>query len=76
MEEMLKRHEIQVPRKAEHPQGEVAKLAGVSESAVRRVERELFVITVDDAAERQRRRIGRKVVASRQSSAHVYTAFR
>jgi len=63
MEDMLKRHEIQVLRKAGHPQDEVAKLAGVSESTVRRVEREKFVTTVDDAAERQRRRIGRPTKA-------------
>jgi transposase len=63
MEDMLKRHEIQVLRKAGHPQGEVAKLAGVSASTVRRVEREAFVTTVDDAAERQRRRIGRPTKA-------------
>src|SRR5437870_5322509 len=63
MEDMLKRHEIQVLRKAGHPQDEVAKLAGVSESTVRRVERESFVTTVDDATERQRRRIGRPTKA-------------
>jgi transposase len=63
MEDMLKRHEIQVLRKAGHPQAEVAKLAGISESTVRRVEREPFVITVDDTAERQRRRIGRPTKA-------------
>jgi len=49
MEDMLKRHEVQVLRKAGHPQDEVAKLAGVSKSTVRRVEREPFVTTVDDA---------------------------
>jgi transposase len=63
MEDMLKRHEIQVLRKAGHAQSEVAKLAGVSASTVRRVEREPFVATVDDAAERQRRRIGRPTKA-------------
>ena len=37
---MLKRHEIQVLRRAGHAQIDVAKLAGVSLGSVRRVERE------------------------------------
>jgi transposase len=56
---MLKRHEIQVLRKAGHDQAEVARLAGVSEQTVRRVEREAEVAHVDDAGERRRRKIGR-----------------
>lgn len=56
---MLKRHEIQVLRRAGHGQSEVAQLAGVSENTVRRVEREAPVTTVDDEAERCRRAIGR-----------------
>ena len=56
---MLKRHEIQVLRKAGHAQAEVAALTGVSEREVRRVEGEPPVERVDDRAERQRRGIGR-----------------
>lgn len=56
---MLKRHEIQVLRRAGHTQADVAALAGVSEREVRRVEREPPVERVDDGAERQRRGIGR-----------------
>jgi len=59
MQGMLKRHEIQVLRRAGHGQAEVARLAGVSEDTIRRVEREGPVAHVDDAAERQRRKIGR-----------------
>ncbi len=63
MEDMMKRHEIQVLRKAGHAQGEIAALAGVSESTVRRVEREAAVASADDAAERRQRRIGRPTKA-------------
>jgi transposase len=56
---MLKRHEIQVLRKAGHTQADVAERAEVSESAVRRVEREPTVGEVDEEAARQRRHIGR-----------------
>ena len=59
MIKMLKRHEIQVLRKAGHTQADVADRTEVSESAVRRVERESTVGDVDDGAARQRRRIGR-----------------
>jgi len=56
---MLKRHEIQVLRRAGHAQEEVARLAGVSDREVRRVEKEPPVDHVDDALERERRGIGR-----------------
>ena len=59
MIDMLKRHEIQVLRRAGHPQTEVAQLAGVSLGSVRRVEREAAVTHVDTPAERDRRAIGR-----------------
>lgn len=59
MQGMLKRHEIQVLRRAGHGQAEVAKLAKVSEDTVRRVEREAPIRSADDAAERRRRAIGR-----------------
>lgn len=56
---MLKRHAIQVLREAGHTQTEVAKQLGVSERSVRTIESEPAVATVDDTAERRRRRIGR-----------------
>ncbi len=62
---MLKRHEIQVLRRAGHDQAEVAELASVSERTVRTVEREPTVAHVDDAAERRRRKIGRPAKAER-----------
>ena len=63
MIDMLKRHEIQVLRRAGHPQTEVAQLAGVSLGSVRRVEREAAVTHVDTPAERDRRAIGRPAKA-------------
>jgi transposase len=59
MIDMLKRHEIQVLRRAGHSQVEAAELAGVSIRSVRRVEAEEGVSHVDNAAERDRRGIGR-----------------
>jgi transposase len=63
MLDMLKRHEIQVLRGAGHNQAEVARLAGVSERSVRRVEAEPAVTGSDTAAERTRREIGRPAKA-------------
>jgi len=60
---MLKRHEIQVLRRAGHAQVEVAKLAGVSLGSVRRVGREPEVTQIDDTRERERRDIGRPAKA-------------
>ena len=59
MIDMLKRHEIQVLRRAGHSQEETGLLAGVSVRSVRRVEDETAVRTVDNALERGRRKIGR-----------------
>jgi len=59
MIDMLKRHEIQVLRRAGHTLEDVAKLAGVSPSSVQRVEAEAPVVTLDPLGERTRRRIGR-----------------
>jgi transposase len=59
MIDMLKRHEIQVLRRAGHSQEEAADLAGVSVRSVRRVEAEDGVSDADNQAERSRRRIGR-----------------
>src|SRR5215831_15446043 len=55
---MLKRHEIEVLLKG-HAKIEVASLAGVSLSSVKRIAEEAPVVHVDDAAERVKRRIGR-----------------
>lgn len=59
MLDMLKRHEIQVLRRAGHNASEVASLAGVSRRSVRRVEAEVAVNHVDTAAELARRGVGR-----------------
>ncbi|MGH9651191.1 MAG: IS21 family transposase, partial [Terriglobales bacterium] len=56
---MLKRHEIQVLRRAGHTLQEVVKLAGVSQSSVQRVGVEAPVMTLDTAGEKAQRRIGR-----------------
>jgi len=58
MLDMMKRHEIQVLRRAGHSQLEVAKLAGTSERTVRRVEDEPAVRSVEPD-ETRRRGIGR-----------------
>jgi Homeodomain-like domain len=59
MIEMLKRHEIQVLRRAGHTWKEIAALSGVSGRTVRRVAAEAPVTAVDNAAERVRRQVGR-----------------
>ncbi len=56
---MVRRHEIQVLRRAGHEQAEVAKLVGVSKRTVERVDAEKAVDDFDTAAEREKRRIGR-----------------
>src|SRR2546422_11758060 len=56
---MLKRHEVEILLKAGHPKTEVARLAGVSLCSVKRIAEEAPVVHVDDAAEREKRRIGR-----------------
>jgi transposase len=56
---MMKRHEIQVLLKAGLPQAEVARLAGVSRRTVQRIQDEPAIASVDDEAERERRRMGR-----------------
>ncbi len=68
MIDMLKRHEVQVLRRAGHTWAEVAGLSGVSIGTARRVAAEDAVATVDNAAERIRRQIGRpsKAEASRE----------
>ena len=63
MIDMLKRHAIQVLRAAGHGQSEIATLTDVSIRSVRRVEAEADVSHIDDAGERDRRRIGRPSIA-------------
>ncbi len=63
MIDMLKRHAIQVLRAAGHQQREIATLTDVSIRSVRRVDAEADVCHVDDARERDRRRIGRPSTA-------------
>lgn len=59
MIDMLKRHEIQVLRRAGHTWKEIAALSGVSVRTVRRIAAEAAVTTVDNAAERASRQVGR-----------------
>jgi hypothetical protein len=59
MIDMLKRHEIQVLRWAEHTWNEIAALSDVSEKAARRIAAEDPVTGVDNTAERSRRHVGR-----------------
>jgi transposase len=56
---LIKRHEVQVLRRAGHSQTEVSRLTGISLSEIRRIEAEEPVENYDDAAERRRRGIGR-----------------
>ena len=65
---MLKRHEIQVLRRAEHTWREVASLSGVAEKTARRIAAENPVTSVDNGAERAYRHVGRP------SKAEVYRA--
>ena len=59
MIDMLKRHEIQVLRRADHTWSENATLSGVAEKTARRIAAKDPVATVDNAAERARRQVGR-----------------
>jgi transposase len=59
MIDMLKRHEIQVLRRAMHTWSEIAALSGVSEKTARRIAAENPITSVDNAAERARRQVGR-----------------
>ena len=59
MIDMLKRHEIQVLRRADHTWSEIATLSGVSEKTARRIAAEAPIAHVDNAAERERRQVGR-----------------
>jgi transposase len=59
MLDMMKRHEVQVLRRAGVTQEQVAKLTGISVRAVRMIEAEAPVVVPDDEAEREKRGIGR-----------------
>ncbi len=59
MIDLLKRHEIQVLRRAGHSLPDVARLVGVAARSVQRVEAEAVVSHVDNEAERTLRGIGR-----------------
>ena len=59
MIDMVRRHEIQVLRRAGHALDETAELVGVSRSTVQRVEAETPVVSFDTCVERERRRVGR-----------------
>ncbi|SRR6266849_460607 len=59
MLDMLKRHEIQVLRRAGHNATEIARLTGVSRRSVRRVEAEAPVEQIDKRVEIKKRRLGR-----------------
>jgi transposase len=63
MIDMLKRHEIQVLRRAGHSQIDVARLAGVGRRTVQRIDTEAVVSDIDSARERQARGIGRPAKA-------------
>ena len=59
MIDMVRRHEVQVLRRAGHSLAETAKLVGVSQRSARRLASETPVASFDTDAERERRRIGR-----------------
>ena len=59
MIDMVRRHEIQVLRRAGHSLDETASLVGVSRSSVQRVAAEPAVTTFDTDAERAQRSVGR-----------------
>lgn len=59
MIDVVRRHEIQVLRRAGHALDEIAQLVGVSQSSVQRVEAEPPVTSFDTDEECRRRRVGR-----------------
>src|SRR6516162_9101673 len=63
MIDMLKRHEIQVLRRAAHTWSEIATLSGVSEKTARRIAVENPVTNIDNGVERVRRQVGRPSTA-------------
>src|SRR4029434_6914131 len=74
MIEMLKRHEVQVLRRAGHTWSEIAARSGVSVRTVRRIAAEAEITTIDNAAERARREVGRpKAEAYRDGIVQAWT---
>jgi transposase len=63
MIEMLKRHEVQVLRRAGHTWKAIAALSGVSVRTARRIAAESDITTIDNAAEHARRQVGRPSTA-------------
>ncbi len=63
MIEMLKRHEVQVLRRAGHTWKEIAGISGASVRTARRIAGQAAVTTVDNDAECARRQIGRHSTA-------------
>ena len=59
MIDMVRRHEVQVLRRAGHSLAETAKLVGVSQRSARRLAAETPVASFDTEAEREKRGIGR-----------------
>jgi transposase len=59
MIDMVRRHEVQVLRRAGHGLAETAQLVGVSQRSARRLAAEAQVTSFDTQAEREQRRIGR-----------------
>jgi transposase len=59
MIDMLKRHEVQVLRRAGHTWKDIAALSCVSVRTVRRIAAETAITTIDNATERARRQVGR-----------------
>ena len=59
MIDMIRRHEIQVLRRAGHTLVGTARLAGVAQRTVQRVEAEPLVTSFETDGERARRQIGR-----------------
>jgi transposase len=63
MIDMVRRHEVQVLRRAGHSLAETAKLVGVSQRSARRLAAETPVASFDTEAEREKRGIGRPAKA-------------
>jgi hypothetical protein len=76
MIDMLKRHEIQVLRRAAHTWSEIAALSGVSEKTARRIATENPVTTVDNEAERARRQVGRPSPGAKSPQAATHRILR
>ena len=56
---LLKRHEVETLLKVGHKRTEIARETGISYSSVKRIAAEAAIQSLDDTAERRKRRIGR-----------------